>query len=172
MPIPPKTVAGRERTAHSLQCSDVTKPRYRGGCTAIRSGVLKHQPQDRGPRRIMACVTAGASSPHHTAAGCGTKGMPFAWHSSGVHTRPHALACPAGAPLLGSAPAPSQYSIARTLLRPLLGAAPWPWQHPANITRHRAENKKKSINISYEEIFLICSQLVPKMFPICSQNYL
>ena len=68
MPIPPKTVAGRERTAHSLQCSDVTKPHYRGGCTAIRSGVLKHQPQDRGPGGIMAWHTGGTSSPTTAAA--------------------------------------------------------------------------------------------------------
>jgi len=102
------------------------------------------------------------------------------WHQGNAFRvtfppRPPASTCPclpSRRAATGQRHQPPQHSITRTLHRPLLGAAPWPWQHPASSTRRRAENKKKSINISYEEIFLICSQLVPKMFPICSQNYL
>ena len=45
MAIPPETM--KHGTAPYLQNPDVTKPHYRGGCTAYRKGVLTHRPLSR-----------------------------------------------------------------------------------------------------------------------------
>ena len=159
-------------------------PRFRrdkaslsGRLHRFAKGVLTHQPQDRGPGRIMAWGMAMASSPFITrppneAPGeCLSRAFP-SWLP--VARRVSAMRPPRPSRHHLAAPRPSRASPPSSPAVPFSGAAPRPkHRHGSSLGDSSTERKteRKEEEISYEEKTLYMSPKCPHFDPKMSPNY-